>query len=252
MPSCRRWAASRRPSTPPGDCPRAVPWHRPSRRARPPRAGKARSRTGPRQGLRGRSRVERDLHALPVALVQVVELVEVVVEPVLHGQLEDVRLARDVGTGHRRRPPGPPDGREVPRVRAGRIQRVARQIDVVVAALSDQIGRGGSAGDQLHTAASQPQQPDPKIAEHRIHRRRGPLLLFGGVTEAVLLCPRHHDRRVLVDQPLRGAGGLLEFTPLTTTMCWHRPRDVRYQGVSCGRARCRPCQPGDTLSPAAM
>ena len=46
---------------------------------------------------------EGDLHPLPVALVEVVELVEVPEEPVLEGEAGVVRFAGDVGVGDGRR-----------------------------------------------------------------------------------------------------------------------------------------------------
>ena len=80
---------SRQPGTPPGvrTVRRARACPRPSRRARRPRVGCSRPRTGSLgQRLLGAGSVEEELDHLPVPLVLVVEVVEDVEEPVLQGE----------------------------------------------------------------------------------------------------------------------------------------------------------------------
>ena len=100
-----------------------------------------------RQGLRGRVRVERDLHPLPVALVDVVELVEVVEEPVLDDQARVARLGGDVRVGDRGRLALSPQCLEVRRVaahfRALNVEGIPRQVEVVVVAKTGDIRRRG-------------------------------------------------------------------------------------------------------------
>ena len=94
----------------------------------------------PLERLRGRRGVEDELDHLPVALVQVVPVVEDVEEPVLERELSRVAgLGRDVRVDGRRRARGDP---ALPaQVVAARIERVPREVEVVLVQASGEVLR---------------------------------------------------------------------------------------------------------------
>ncbi len=100
-----------------------------------------------RQSLLDGSGVEGDLDHFPVALVQVVELVEPVVEPELERDPAHTGLPGDVRVGDRRAPLH--ELGRVPGVRAARPARVAGQVEVVVGPEPRQVGGGGRGGEQV-------------------------------------------------------------------------------------------------------
>jgi hypothetical protein len=65
-----------------------------------------------RQCARGRVAREGDLHALPIAVVQIIEVVEVVVEPILKGEPRVAGLLIEIRECDRRRFTGASDRRE--------------------------------------------------------------------------------------------------------------------------------------------
>jgi len=101
------------------------------------------------QGLRRAVGVEGDLHSLPVALVHVVELVEVVEEEVLHDEPGVARLRGDVGVGEGGRLAVSPEPREVlgvaPGTRTVDVQRIPGQVEVVGVVKAGDVGRAGPA-----------------------------------------------------------------------------------------------------------
>ena len=99
------------------------------------------------QRFLGSVRVEDQLDRLPVALVQVVEVVEDVEEPVLEGELpRPVGLAGDVGVDGRRAALGEAPLPEL--VGAAGIQRFAREVEVVVElALPDLLARRADSNE---------------------------------------------------------------------------------------------------------
>ncbi len=142
--------------------------------------------------------VEDDLHPLPVRLVDVVELVEVVVEPVLDGELLGARLAANVGVDDRRRLAGGDQVGEVLRVGAAGVERVAGQVQIPALAAPGDVGRP-RARLRRAAAARRCDQLDPGVVEHGVDRGR--LVLLGGVVAGELVGgPQHHDRRVAIDQ----------------------------------------------------
>src|SRR5262249_10721491 len=114
------------------------------------------------QGLTYGVRCERELDALPVALMLVVEVVEVVVEPVLQGDaVPNPGLAREGGVGEGRG--RAEDGARRPLVAATGVGGVAGVVEVVVAALSVEIPAGGRA---QHSGRAD--EPHGRIAEDAV------------------------------------------------------------------------------------
>ena len=149
--------------------------------------------------------LEAELHPLPVALVEVVELVEVPVEPELEGKTVVVRFAGDVGIGDRRRLAFLQQLPEGAGVDAGVAEHLAFVVEVPAVAEAGDVGRGRRL---LHR--DQPAvrffvgEGDGRVAEHRVDAGRLVLLLLG-VAGRVQLLPQHRDRHVLLRQ-LRGGG----------------------------------------------
>ena len=139
--------------------------------------------------------------------MEVVELVEVVEEEVLHGQALAARLARDVRVGERGRPARVPQGGEVARIAAAGAERVTREVEKRVGRAADDVGHAWRRrhGAGLATALWDA-QANLRVAEHDVHRRR-PVLLLLVVARRVLLGSQHHDRGVGVHEPLGRAGG---------------------------------------------
>ncbi len=134
------------------------------------------ARPTPQRGARVR-RFEGDLHPLPVALVHVVELVEVPEEPVLDRQAGMADLMGDVRVGDRGSLAFALEPGEVPGVDAGVVQWIAGDVEVVLVAETGDVGRGRRFGHQLFGfAGNRPPQLDGGIAEHRRHARRLVLL----------------------------------------------------------------------------
>src|SRR5262249_52904959 len=93
------------------------------------------------QSLACRGGRARELNSLPVALVLVVEVVEVVVEPVLQRDpVRDARLCDDSRVGRRAR--AAEDAAGGPLVPAARVERIAGEIEVVVGRLAVEVGGG--------------------------------------------------------------------------------------------------------------
>ena len=136
--------------------------------------------------------VEDELDHLPVALVRVVEVVEGVEEPVLQRELPGRRPLRrhvrvDRGVGVLREPAGPL------LVRAARVERVPREIEVVLV----QPGEVCRRRADLHEVEGVPGAPegDRRIAEERIDVHR----LVGLSRPALLLLlDEADDRRELL------------------------------------------------------
>ena len=155
--------------------------------------------------------VEGDLHPLPVALVHVVELVEVPVEPVLDDEPGLALLASDVRIGRRRGPAPLLQPREVGGIGAAGVQGRAGQVEeVVVPEPRDLRRRGRRLDDRRRRAVLVALQLHPGIAQHHLDRL-GLVLLLLLVADPVLLRAQHLDRGVGADQPLglgaRGCGG---------------------------------------------
>src|ERR1700730_16726036 len=72
--------------------------------------------------------VKGELHPLPVAFMQIVEVVEVVEEPILQRESSTPWFARDVGICHRRRAAGTSQRSEIAGVSTARLQWVTGQI----------------------------------------------------------------------------------------------------------------------------
>jgi hypothetical protein len=137
------------------------------------------------QRLLGGVRFEGQLHPLPVALVEVVELVEVPEEPVLQGEAVVVRFAGDMGVGDRRCLFFQQQLLEVAGVDADVLDR-RRFRDVFELAARFVVSL------QRHR----------RVAEHRFDTGR--LVLLGrGFAGRVLLFAQHRDRHVLLRQLLR-------------------------------------------------
>ncbi len=181
-------------------------------RVRPPRALSAavlkepdlrRARLERRPGAR---RVEDDLHPLPVGLVHVVELVEVVVEPVLDDELLLAWHAADVGVGDRRRVAVGDQAGEVRRVGAPGAQRIAGEIEVPALPEPGEVGRG-RAGERLGVVAGGRDQVDAGVVEDDVDGGR--LELLGRVVARQAVGgPQHHDRGVAMDQLAARSGRL--------------------------------------------
>ena len=155
--------------------------------------------------LRRGRRVEDQLHPLPVGLVQVVELVEVVEEPVLDHEPPGRRPATDVGVGERRGFSRRPEVGEVARVGAARLQRVPGEIEVVAPVQPGDVS-GGRGLDLALAAAGGRHEDHARVAEHRVHGRRLVLLAIV-VARRVVLLAEHRDRRVGAHElALRGRG----------------------------------------------
>jgi hypothetical protein len=116
--------------------------------------------------LRRGGRVEDQLDHLPVALVQVVPVVEDVVEPVLQCELARVtRVAHDVRVDGRRVPFGDP---VLPtQVVAARVESVPREVEMVLVEPLGQILGAGADRDQV-AAAPRAAQRDRRVAEEQV------------------------------------------------------------------------------------
>ena len=143
---------------------------------------------GDRLAVERRARVvglEDELDHLPVALVQVVELVERIEEPVLERDLARAPgVGRDVGVDGRLAVLG-----EAPRpvlVAAAGVERVAREVEVVVEAVDEVLGRRAD----LHQVGRVPRaaQRNGRLVEQHVHVGRLP-----GLARAALL--------LLLDEP---------------------------------------------------
>jgi hypothetical protein len=188
-------------------------------------------------------RVEDDLHALPVALVQIVELVEVVVEPVLDDDRGLAGLAADVGVGDRGRLACLVKVREVRRVLAPGLEGVTGQIEVVAAPPAREVGDGWSALDRL-TRARGRDQADLRVVEHGVNRRRLVLLLGAIAGRVLLLGAQHHDRGVGAREMLVGGLGRV------SARRGQQPQDEdRDQG---GQPALSPGHPGEPITGARM
>ena len=156
----------------------------------------------------GRSvRVEGDLHPLPVALMDIVELVEVVEEEVLDDQARVARLGGDVGIGDRGRPVGGPECLEVRRVaahlRALNVEGIPRQVEVVVVAETGYVSRRGALLDRHVLAADVVDELHRRVPEHGVHRGRRAVLLLRGIAVVVVrLLAQHQVRRIGGDELL--------------------------------------------------
>ena len=165
-------------------------------------------RDGSRRERRGRIRRRRSqLDHLPVALVQVVELVEDVEEPVLERDLagvagvgHDVRVDRGLGVGA--------DAAHPALVVALRLERIPREVEVVLEAVRE-VGGARPDLDEVRRGPRAPES-DGRLVEHDVDVDR-PVLL------AVLALPRlldeADDRRVALGErglvrEVGGRGGL--------------------------------------------
>src|SRR6185503_11222410 len=157
-------------------------------------------RAVPQRLLRRRT-VEGDLHALPVALVQVVELVEVPEEPVLDDQAVGARLAGQPRVRDRRGLARLLERGEVARVAAVVADRVAGKVEVVGVVKAGDPGRGGAVSDDALLLALDLLKHDPGIAEHRVDRGRL-VLLLALVAGRVFLLADLEDGRVAGDELL--------------------------------------------------
>ena len=153
--------------------------------------------------LDGARPVPGDLDHLPVALVHVVELVEVPEEPVLQCDALHARLAQDVGV----------DGRALALhqltrglfVRAAGVQRIARDVEVVGLAQAGDLTRGRSLGHHCESGlilGRAAQQLHGGIAEHDRDRGRDELLAVAVARPGLGL--EHHDRHIAIRELLRG------------------------------------------------
>jgi hypothetical protein len=121
---------------------------------------------GTLQRLRGGRRVEDELDHLPVALVQVVPVVEDVEEPVLQRELVgESGLLRDMCVRHRAAPGcQPPFPIEI---RATGIERTTGKVEVVVVQARRQILRRRPDLDEV-VAAPRSSQRDRRLAEQQV------------------------------------------------------------------------------------
>ena len=134
------------------------------------------------QRLGGRGRVEDELDHLPVALVQVVELVEVVEEPVLEGELSRrVRLGHDVRVGDGGVTLAERDG--VAGVGAPGIEGAPGVVEAPLGALAEEVGGGRRRRPRVVRRSAQHDVPAPQDDLDR----RGDVLLAAGVARRVLL-----------------------------------------------------------------
>ena len=146
--------------------------------------------------LGGIVRVEDELDHLPVAFVRVVEVVEGVEEPVLERDLaRALGFRHDVGV-HDRLASRRESFRPV-RVVAARVERVAREVEVVLEAIDEILGRGRD----LHEVGSVPRaaQRDRRLVEDEVDVRRDERL---AVTALLGLLDDAHDRRVTLGERL--------------------------------------------------
>ena len=125
------------------------------------------------EGVLGCRRVEVDLDHLPVALVQVVPVVEGVEVPVLQRQTTGgIGLRHDVRVGDGRLPGGhPPRPVHVP---AAGIEGIAWEVEVVVVEAAGEILPGRRDLDEVATTP-RPAQRDRGVSEQRVdvHRQIG-------------------------------------------------------------------------------
>jgi hypothetical protein len=156
-----------------------------------------------RQGLPRRLGVEVELDHLPVALVQVVPVVERVEEPVLQCQLaRRVRLGHDVRVGNGLVALG-----DAPRpllVATARVESIAGEVEVVVVETLREIGR---RGPDLHEVAAAPgaAQRDRCVAEEGVDVHRAVRLPRAALP---VLRDEADDRRVaLRERGLVGEAG---------------------------------------------
>ena len=158
------------------------------------------------QRLGGRGRVEDELDHLPVALVQVVELVEVVEEPVLEGELSRrVRLGHDVRVGDGGVTLAERDG--VAGVGAPGIEGAPGVVEAPLGALAEEVGGGRRRRPRVVRRSAQHDVPAPEDDLDR----RGDVLLAAGVARRVLLLLDLQEGGEALGQPLlvrrRGTGG---------------------------------------------
>ncbi len=142
---------------------------------------------------------EQDLDELPIALVLVVPVVVVPVEPVLDGkQVGMVGLLHDVGVHRGGLHCGVP--LEVPLVQAAGLQRVAGKIEVEALPQPEQVTRRWGAHHRRIAVADLPQR-DLRVVEQHIdgHRRER----LAGRIALLFLILEHHDRRVAISELLR-------------------------------------------------
>ena len=146
---------------------------------------------------------EDELDHLPVALVQVVELVEVVEEPVLQREApRDAGLGHDVRVGDGRVALAERDG--VAGVGAAGLVGVARVVEEPVRVLAVEVGRGrGRDRRPVPVPVRRAPQDDLRAVQHDLHRRRH-VLLAGGVARRGRLSLQLQDRREPVGQQLGG------------------------------------------------
>ncbi len=150
------------------------------------------------QSLRRRGRVEDELDHLPVALVQVVPVVEDVEEPVLKRELAGVRgITRDMRVHARRLPRGQP-ALPVQVVAAGG-QRVPREVEVVLVEALREILRGRADLDEV-AAAPGAAQRHRRLAEEHVHVDRQ--IRLGRAAVAGLCNEAHHRRVALCERRL--------------------------------------------------
>ena len=150
-----------------------------------------------RSAARRRFRFEAELHPLPVALVEVVELVEVPEEPVLQDEPGVVRFAGDVGVDDRRRLAFLDQLLEGPGVDAGVAERLAFEVEVVAVGEAGDVGGGRRLLDVFQPAGLEVVVGEGHggVAEHGVDAGR--LVLLGaGFAGRVLLFAQHRDRRV--------------------------------------------------------
>jgi hypothetical protein len=183
------------------------------------------------QGLPCGARREHDLHSLPVRLVQVVELVEPVEEPVLEHEACPAWLAHDARIGDRRRPPGVRQGGEVPRVPATGLYRIPGKIQIRARARSRDAGHARRLGGPRVAVWRSPDEPHARVVEHDVDQRRV-VLLLSLVAGRVLLSPQHEDWGESGGQTLdpsarvRGAALARDSTAAETTSATSRARNA--------------------------
>ena len=209
---CRRkWRGIPPPSRRPGAFPPSGPWVVPIGALAPGVLEEGDLRWPLRERLGGRVGVEGDLHPLPVALMDVVELVEVVEEPVLHDQARVARLGGDVGVGDRGRLAVVPQRLEVLRVAAALgafdVERIARQVEVVVVTQPGDVRGSRARLDRDVLPVDVMDQLDRGFPS-TVSTVVGGLYCSSVVSQlsACRLLAEHHDRRVRRDELLLRGG----------------------------------------------
>ena len=158
------------------------------------------------------ARAEEQLQHLPVALMLVVEVVEVPVEPVLQRKTCDARLVRYPGVDDRlsalHHLPS------VLLVHAPGMQRVAGEVEVVVRPETGKLRRRRSAPDLLLRARRTTRRPhhrDRRVPENDVDRRRHRRLPVRIAPSRLLA--HEHDRRVLLGELQLRRGSRVRATP---------------------------------------